>query len=194
MITGAHAVIYSRDAQADRAFFRDVLAFPHVDAGGGWLIFSLPPAEIALHPAEENGRQEIYLMCDDIEAVIRALQARGVACRPPTDEGWGLLTAFSLPAAAPSACISRDIRPPSMRPAGRRAQMPRMSADRICVAQSSLPMATAVSAMRLEKPHSLSYQDITRTSVPSITLVCSRWNTEECGSWLKSAETLGWSV
>src|SRR5262245_49424909 len=97
MIIGAHTIIYSRDAEADRAFLRDVLEFPHVDAGGGWLIFTLPPAEIAVHPAEENGRHEIYLMCDDINAVVQMLRARGRECRSISDAGWGLLTAVTLP-------------------------------------------------------------------------------------------------
>ena len=97
MITGAHAIIHSADAEADRAFFRDVLGFSHVDAGGGWVIFALPPAEVAMHPAEENGRHELYLMCDDIGATTRTLDAAGVTSRPVTDEGWGLLTAFTLP-------------------------------------------------------------------------------------------------
>jgi predicted enzyme related to lactoylglutathione lyase len=97
MITGAHAIIYSKDPEADRAFFRDVLRFPHVDAGGGWLIFALPPAEIAMHPADENGRHEIYLMCDDIKVVTDTLASAGIASRPVTAEDWGLLTAFTLP-------------------------------------------------------------------------------------------------
>jgi len=97
MITGAHVVIYSRDAQADRAFFRDVLGFPSVDAGGGWLIFALPPAEVAVHPDERNGRHELYLMCDDVDAVVRMLKSKGVSSRPVQDEGWGLLTSLTLP-------------------------------------------------------------------------------------------------
>ena len=97
MISGAHAIIYSKDAEADRAFLRDVLGFAHVDAGGGWLIFALPPAEIAVHPADQNGRHEIYLMCDDVESMIGLLQAKGVPTRPVTEERWGLLTAFTLP-------------------------------------------------------------------------------------------------
>ena len=70
MITGAHAIVYSRDAEADRAFFRDVLDFGSVDAGHGWLIFALPPAEVAVHPGDENGHHEPYLMCDDLDATI----------------------------------------------------------------------------------------------------------------------------
>jgi catechol 2,3-dioxygenase-like lactoylglutathione lyase family enzyme len=98
MITGAHAVIFTKDAERDRAFFRDVLEFPAVDAGGGWLIFALPPAELAAHPAEEGGQHELYLMCDDVEATIADLKAKGVdVARPVSDEGFGLLTAIQLP-------------------------------------------------------------------------------------------------
>lgn len=97
MIFGAHMIIYSTDADADRAFFRDVLEFGSVDAGQGWLIFALPPAEIAVHPAAENGRHEIYLMCDDVAETVGKLAAKGVACGPVSDQGWGLLTELSLP-------------------------------------------------------------------------------------------------
>jgi catechol 2,3-dioxygenase-like lactoylglutathione lyase family enzyme len=97
MISGAHMVIYSSDAEADRAFFRDVLGFPSVDAGQGWLIFALPPSEIACHPAKENGKHEIYLTCDDVAETIRSLKKRKVKCDPVTDTGWGLLTYVSLP-------------------------------------------------------------------------------------------------
>jgi|SRR5215472_15202198 hypothetical protein len=97
MISGAHVVIYSKNAEADRAFLRDVLGLAHVDAGGGWLIFALPPAEVAVHPADQNGRHEIFLMCDDVEAVIRRLREANVPTRPVTEERWGLLTAFTLP-------------------------------------------------------------------------------------------------
>ncbi|HSR66898.1 MAG TPA: extradiol dioxygenase [Acidobacteriota bacterium] len=97
MISGAHAVIYSKDAEADRAFFRDVLQLPHVDAGGGWLIFALPPSEVALHPAEASGRHELFLLCDDIEAFLAKAGERGVQCSPVKDRGWGLLTDMTLP-------------------------------------------------------------------------------------------------
>jgi catechol 2,3-dioxygenase-like lactoylglutathione lyase family enzyme len=98
VITGVHAVIFTMDADADRAFFRDVLEFPFVDAGGGWLIFALPPAELAAHPADEGDEQKLYLMCDDIRATIDDLTVKGVAFdRPVTDEGFGLLTTIRLP-------------------------------------------------------------------------------------------------
>ena len=97
MLDGAHVVLYSSDAAADRAFLRDVLGLPHVDAGDGWLIFALPPAEIAVHPAEASGKHELYLMCEDVEALVRELGAKGVRCSEITDQGWGVVTAVTLP-------------------------------------------------------------------------------------------------
>jgi catechol 2,3-dioxygenase-like lactoylglutathione lyase family enzyme len=97
MISGAHVVIYSTNAEADRAFFRDVLGFPAVDAGEGWLIFALPPAETAFHPAAENSKHEIYLMCDDVAATIRTLERQNVKCDPVADLSWGRLTYLTLP-------------------------------------------------------------------------------------------------
>jgi len=98
MITGAHAIVFTRDAEATRGLFRDVLGFPSVDAGGGWLIFALPPAEVAAHPADGDERQELYLMCDDIAATAEELRAKGVELsRPISDEGWGLVTAIRMP-------------------------------------------------------------------------------------------------
>jgi catechol 2,3-dioxygenase-like lactoylglutathione lyase family enzyme len=101
VITGAHTVIFSRDAEADRAFFRDVLGFPYVDAGGGWLIFRLPPAEAAFHPIDDDPTHELYLMCDDVRATVADLEAKGVKMtRPVNDERWGLVTALRLPSGA----------------------------------------------------------------------------------------------
>ncbi|WP_330328804.1 extradiol dioxygenase [Streptomyces sp. NBC_00536] len=98
MITGGHVIVYSRDAEADRAFFRDVLEYPHVDAGGGWLIFKLPPTEVAVHPMDGPESQELYLMCDDIDATVENLTARGVEfSQPVTDARWGRLTRLRLP-------------------------------------------------------------------------------------------------
>ncbi len=98
MITGVHAIVFGSDADAVRAFFRDVLELESVDAGGGWLIFALPPAELAAHPADEDGRHELYLMCDDIEATVAELSARGVEfTRPVSDEGFGLMTYLRVP-------------------------------------------------------------------------------------------------
>jgi hypothetical protein len=98
MINGAHALIFSPDAEGLRAFLRDTLEFPSVDAGGGWLIFALPPAELAAHPTNGELHHELYLMCDDIEATREELAGRGVEfTRPVSDEGFGLVTAIKLP-------------------------------------------------------------------------------------------------
>ncbi len=106
-INGAHWLIYSKDPEADRAFFRDVLGFRSVDAGGGWLIFALPPSELGIHPGEGDFVQThaehslmgalLYLMCDDVAAVAKALEAHGVRCRPMAEAEWGRYTLLQLP-------------------------------------------------------------------------------------------------
>ena len=97
MIFGAHVIVYSKDGDADRRFLRDVLGFPAVDAGHGWLIIALPPGEIAVHPADENGRHELYFMCDDLKAEMAALVAKGVHCSEVHSERWGSITKIGLP-------------------------------------------------------------------------------------------------
>jgi hypothetical protein len=98
VITGVHAIVFSEAEEETRAFFRDTLELPSVDAGGGWLIFALPPAELAAHPTDELPHYELYLMCDDIHATVRELEAKGVEFTAPvTDEGWGITTALKLP-------------------------------------------------------------------------------------------------
>ena len=99
MIRGAHIVLYSTNAEADRAFFRDVLDYPFVDAGHGWLIFALPPAELAIHPASvgADGAHELFLMCDDVEAFIATMSECGVACSDLQTERWGVITHLTLP-------------------------------------------------------------------------------------------------
>jgi catechol 2,3-dioxygenase-like lactoylglutathione lyase family enzyme len=97
MIDGAHVIIFSRDAEADRAFIRDVLGFPGVDAGGGWLIFRLPPSEAAVHPTDGEPKHELYLMCDHVEATLADLAAKGVEVGPVRDERWGRLASITLP-------------------------------------------------------------------------------------------------
>ena len=98
VISGAHVIIYSRDAEADRAFFRDVLGLDSVDSGGGWLIFALPPAEVAVHPTGETDSHELYLLCEDIEASAKELESRRVPLRRPFDEArWGRVTEITLP-------------------------------------------------------------------------------------------------
>jgi hypothetical protein len=97
MITGAHVVVYSKDADADRAFFRDVFNFPSVDAGHGWLIFALPPAEAAFHPSDENDRHELYLMSSDLKSEMLALKEKGLACSDVQELRWGSITKIRLP-------------------------------------------------------------------------------------------------
>ena len=98
MINGSHVIVSSRDPEADRAFFADVLEQPHVDAGGGWLIFKLPPAELAVHPSDGPRGHELYFMCDDVEATMRDLRAKGVQfTQDISEERWGRLTRFRLP-------------------------------------------------------------------------------------------------
>ena len=107
MISGAHVLLYSKDPEADRAFFRDVLELRSVDAGHGWLIFALPPAEVALHPRDgssetlHGGREllggVLYFMCDDVRAVMNSLKAKNVTCTPLEDAPWGIKTTFQLP-------------------------------------------------------------------------------------------------
>lgn len=97
MISGAHMIVYSTDAEADRAFFRDVLGFASVDAGHGWLIFAMPSAEAAFHPADENDQHELFFMCDDLQAEMAALTEKGVSCSEVQEARWGSITKFQLP-------------------------------------------------------------------------------------------------
>ena len=97
MINGAHVVIYSSDAEADRAFIKDVLGFRHVDVGHGWLIFALPEAEAAVHPSDGNDKHELFLMCDDLDAEIARLKGHSIACEEVTAVSWGRLTQIRLP-------------------------------------------------------------------------------------------------
>jgi hypothetical protein len=125
MIVGAHSIIYSKKPEADRSFLRDVLKLPHVDVGDGWLIFGLPPAEVAVHPSEENNVHEFYLMCQDVAAFVAEMKKRGVACGPVQRMGWGALTQVSLPGGGKLGVYQpRHARPKMMavrKPAGRRA-------------------------------------------------------------------------
>ncbi len=97
MINGAHIIIYSKSAEADREFFKDVLGLSSVDVGHGWLIFALPPSELACHPSDENNQHELYLMCDDLKFAISALDAKGVRCDDVQELPWGSLTKITLP-------------------------------------------------------------------------------------------------
>jgi hypothetical protein len=97
MISGAHLIVYSQEPAKDRAFFQDVLGLTHVDVGDGWLIFGLPPSEVAVHPGKKNGVHELYLMCEDVNVFVKAMKAKKIACDAVKDQGWGLLTSIALP-------------------------------------------------------------------------------------------------
>ncbi len=97
MINGAHVVLYSTDPDKDRAFFRDVLALGHVDVGHGWIIFALPPSELAVHPADANDTHELYLMCEDVDDFIAKMAEHGIECSPTESLGWGRRTQLRLP-------------------------------------------------------------------------------------------------
>ena len=97
MISGAHIIVYSKDAEADRSFFRDVLGFKSVDAGHGWLIFALPPGEAAFHPSDANGVYELYFMCDSLKAEMASLEKKGAKCSEVQEARWGSITKMPLP-------------------------------------------------------------------------------------------------
>jgi hypothetical protein len=120
MITGAHSIIYSTNPGADRAVLRDVFNLTHVDVGGGWLIFGLPPAEVAVHPSDKNDVHELYLMCDDVSALIAEMKRHNLACGPVRDQGWGLLTQLTLPGGGKLGIYQpRHARPAAMAAGGK---------------------------------------------------------------------------
>jgi hypothetical protein len=124
MIIGAHSIIYSRKPEVDRAFLRDMLGLPNVDVGDGWLIFGLPPAELAVHPSRKNNVHEFYFMCADIGAFVAAMAKRHVPCGPIQSMGWGELTQVTLPGGGKLGVYQpRHARPKSPRP--RKAQKSR---------------------------------------------------------------------
>jgi hypothetical protein len=117
MINGAHCIIFSKNSEADRKFLRDTLRFPHVDVGHGWLIFGLPPAEIAVHPADGSDHHEIYLMCDDVNAFVREMKKKRIKTGAIRDQGWGRLTKLTLPGGGKLGVYEpRHARPPSDEP------------------------------------------------------------------------------
>ncbi len=114
MINGAHVILYSKDADADRDFLRDVLELPHVDVGHGWLIFGLPPSEVAVHPAENGGTHELFFMCESVDTLVVAMTEKGIACTAVEDLGWGRLTRITLPGGGKVGVYEpRHERPPS---------------------------------------------------------------------------------
>ena len=97
MINGTHVVIYTKDTEADRAFFRDVLKFPSVDAGHGWLIFAMPQLEVAFHDSEKNDQHELFLMCDNLDATLKELKSKKVKVSDISEQRWGKLARLTLP-------------------------------------------------------------------------------------------------
>jgi hypothetical protein len=128
MLIGSHSIIYSTRPEADRTFLRDVLKLPSVDVGDGWLIFGLPPSEVAVHPSGKNDVHEFYLMCDDVAAFVAEMKAHGIACAPVQNMGWGALTQVKLPGGGKLGVYQpRHARPETMgaggaakKPSGRR--------------------------------------------------------------------------
>jgi hypothetical protein len=119
MITGAHSIIYSKSPEADRAFLRDIFGMPHVDVGDGWLIFGLPPSEVAVHPSDQNDVHEFYFLCDDVAALVEQMRRRNIECAPVANQGWGLLTQLTLPGGGKLGVYQpRHARPKPMGSAG----------------------------------------------------------------------------
>ena len=130
MISGAHAIIYSTDPDADRAFLRDVLGLPNVDVGAGWLIFGLPPSEVAVHPAEESGRHELYFLVDDLKSFIDAMRKRSIPTGRVSAQRWGRLTEVTLPGGGKIGVYEpRHARPPTVET--RALRVPRRSSRRV---------------------------------------------------------------
>jgi hypothetical protein len=131
MIKGAHAIVYSKNPDADRAFFKNVLKLPHVDVGQGWLIFALPSAEVALHPSRKNDVHELYLTCDDIRRFVQAMKRRRLACTEVADRGWGLITFVTLPGGGKLGVYQpRHAQPSGTRPAATAVSRRRSRATR----------------------------------------------------------------
>ena len=127
MIIGGHSIIYSTQPDADRAFLRDILRLSNVDVGGGWLIFGLPPAELAVHPSEKNDVHEFYFMCDDVEGFVAEMRDAGISCDPVQDQGYGLLTQITLPGGGRLGVYQPRHARPKMMTRGRRKPVSRAS-------------------------------------------------------------------
>ncbi len=141
MIIGAHSIVYSRNPEADRAFLRDVLGFPYVDAGDGWLIFGLPPAEVAVHPSGENDVHELYLLTDDVAALVKSMEARGIEAAPISQQAWGMVTQVTLPGGGKLGIYQpRHARP--------RVHIPRRASKTRTAAKKRAPSAKARKSRR----------------------------------------------
>lgn len=150
-IAGAHVIIYSANVDGDRAFLRDVLGFPHVDVGSGWLIFALPASEVAIHPAEKGGAHTLYLMVDDVTSFVARMAERGVTCSAPQDQGWGVLTQVSLPGGGELGIYQpRHARPAWSEPA--RARKPKARKSAKTRSAKRPPARRATAARKTSKP------------------------------------------
>ena len=143
MLIGAHSIIYSKSPEEDRAFLRDVLDLPNVDVGGGWLIFGLPPAEVAVHPSDENDVHEFYLMCDDIAAFVASMKQHNIACGPVQSLGWGVLTQLTLPGGGKLGVYQPRHARPASASFGRAAKRPARSTRRKASRTNGKAPATA---------------------------------------------------
>jgi hypothetical protein len=156
MITGAHSIVFSSNPDADRAFFRDTLGLTHVDVGGGWLIFGLPPSEVAVHGTEEGGAgsHELYLMTDDVQSFIEQMQERELSCAEVQDEGWGLLTHVTLPGGGKIGVYEpRHARPESSASNGAaKKRAPKKAAKKKKAPARAKPIAKASKAKPKAKP------------------------------------------
>jgi hypothetical protein len=147
MITGAHSIIYSKSSDADRAFLRDVLGFPSVDVGGGWLIFGLPPSEVAVHPGK-NDSHELYLMTDDVKAFVAAMKKRKIATGPVQNQGWGLLTQVTLPGGGKLGVYQPRHARPEQATVGTKATAKKASAKKATAKKTTAKKATAKKAAK----------------------------------------------
>jgi hypothetical protein len=138
-ILGAHVIVYSKQADADRKFLAELFGTKGADAGGGWMIYALPPAEIAVHPGDEGNTHELYVMVDDVEAFVVAMKKKKVACDPVSDQRWGMLTSIALPSGGKlgvyqpkhaSPIIKAKARPTSKKAASSRATTKRARSKR----------------------------------------------------------------
>jgi len=148
MLIGAHSIIYSTSPEADRAFLRDVLRLPNVDVGGGWLIFGLPPAEVAVHPSSEDGVHEFYLMCDDVGALVVEMKSRNIDCDAVQNQGWGLITHVTLPGGGKLGIYQpRHARPRAMS-AGKPAKGPARRATKTTARRTARKMSKKTARKR----------------------------------------------
>lgn len=121
MLSGIHLIIYSKNTEADKAFFKNILKLTHVDVGDGWLIFGLPPSELAVHPSSENDKHEIYLMCEDIKKFVSEMSKQKISCGKIQQQGWGQLVQLTLPGGGKLGVYQpRHARPKAKKPAAKK--------------------------------------------------------------------------